>query len=69
MAKGLEDTTFYRYHPLASINEVGGDLNQFGVTPQFFHKEKSDTSAKVAGSHAGDHNPRYKTERRCSRTN
>ena len=24
MAKGLEDTVFYRYNPLASLNEVGG---------------------------------------------
>ena len=25
MAKGLEDTAAYRYHPLASLNEVGGE--------------------------------------------
>ena len=25
MAKGIEDTAFYRYFPLASLNEVGGD--------------------------------------------
>ena len=25
MAKGIEDTAFYRYLPLASLNEVGGD--------------------------------------------
>jgi (1->4)-alpha-D-glucan 1-alpha-D-glucosylmutase len=25
-AKGVEDTAFYRYYPLASLNEVGGDL-------------------------------------------
>ena len=24
MAKGLEDTSFYRYHALMSINDVGG---------------------------------------------
>ena len=24
-AKGIEDTAFYRYFPLASLNEVGGD--------------------------------------------
>ena len=27
MAKGLEDTAFYRYYPLASMNEVGGELD------------------------------------------
>jgi (1->4)-alpha-D-glucan 1-alpha-D-glucosylmutase len=37
MAKGLEDTAFYRYSPLASLNEVGGDLRQFGTSPAVFH--------------------------------
>jgi (1->4)-alpha-D-glucan 1-alpha-D-glucosylmutase len=37
MAKGLEDTAFYRYFPLASLNEVGGDPQQFGVAPAAFH--------------------------------
>ena len=39
MAKGVEDTAFYRYYPLASLNEVGGNLNQFGVTPGVFHEK------------------------------
>jgi (1->4)-alpha-D-glucan 1-alpha-D-glucosylmutase len=39
MAKGVEDTAFYRYFPLASLNEVGGDLDQFGVTPRLFHRK------------------------------
>ncbi len=30
MAKGVEDTAFYRYLPLVSLNEVGGDPGQFG---------------------------------------
>ena len=38
MAKGVEDTACYRYFPLASIGEVGGDLRRFGVTPPSFHK-------------------------------
>ena len=25
MAKGVEDTTFYRWHRLVALNEVGGD--------------------------------------------
>lgn len=37
MAKGLEDTAFYRYFPLASLNEVGGDPEQFGTSAEFFH--------------------------------
>jgi (1->4)-alpha-D-glucan 1-alpha-D-glucosylmutase len=37
MAKSLEDTAFYRYHRLVSLNEVGGDPGHFGVTPSAFH--------------------------------
>ncbi len=36
MAKGLEDTAFYRYNRLISLNDVGGDLHRFGImTPEF----------------------------------
>jgi len=37
MAKGVEDTAFYRWYRLASLNEVGGDLERFGVSPEEFH--------------------------------
>jgi len=37
MAKGLEDTAFYRYNRLVSLNDVGGDLNRFGTTTPEFH--------------------------------
>jgi (1->4)-alpha-D-glucan 1-alpha-D-glucosylmutase len=30
MAKGVEDTAFYRYHRLVALNEVGGDPGTFG---------------------------------------
>ena len=36
-AKGLEDTAFYRYNVLVSINEVGGDPAQVGRTVEDFH--------------------------------
>ena len=36
-AKGVEDTTFYRYVPLVALNEVGGEPDSFGTTPQAFH--------------------------------
>ena len=39
MAKGLEDTSFYRYHRLISLNDVGGDPLRFGVQPEQFHAE------------------------------
>jgi (1->4)-alpha-D-glucan 1-alpha-D-glucosylmutase len=37
MAKGLEDSVFYRYCPLLSLNEVGGAPDKFGVSATFFH--------------------------------
>ncbi|MFD7132321.1 malto-oligosyltrehalose synthase [Streptomyces sp. NPDC059894] len=36
-AKALEDTAFYRYVPLLSVNEVGGDPGRPGVSPDRFH--------------------------------
>jgi (1->4)-alpha-D-glucan 1-alpha-D-glucosylmutase len=38
-AKGVEDTAFYRYHRLVSLNEVGGDPDRFGATVEEFHKQ------------------------------
>jgi (1->4)-alpha-D-glucan 1-alpha-D-glucosylmutase len=37
MAKGVEDTAFYRYHVLASLCEVGGDPGTFGRQVADFH--------------------------------
>jgi (1->4)-alpha-D-glucan 1-alpha-D-glucosylmutase len=37
MAKGFEDTTFYRYNRLVSLNEVGNDPSHFGVAPEAAH--------------------------------
>ena len=53
MAKGVEDTVFYRYNRFIALNEVGGDPGRFGVTPEEFHWRVG----KVA---AGDH-PRSMT--------
>ncbi|CAN5252892.1 malto-oligosyltrehalose synthase [soil metagenome] len=36
-AKGVEDTAFYRYNRLISLNEVGGDPARFGISPAAFH--------------------------------
>jgi (1->4)-alpha-D-glucan 1-alpha-D-glucosylmutase len=37
MAKGVEDTAFYRFNRLVSLNEVGGDPGRFGATVEEFH--------------------------------
>lgn len=42
MAKGLEDTAFYRFYPLSSLNEVGGELGIFGISLENFHKKNID---------------------------
>jgi (1->4)-alpha-D-glucan 1-alpha-D-glucosylmutase len=38
MAKGMEDTTFYVYNRLLSLNEVGGDPDRFGLLPAALHR-------------------------------
>jgi (1->4)-alpha-D-glucan 1-alpha-D-glucosylmutase len=37
MAKGVEDTAFYRYFRLTALNEVGGDPGRFSLDPATFH--------------------------------
>ncbi|MBI4763770.1 MAG: malto-oligosyltrehalose synthase [Deltaproteobacteria bacterium] len=37
MAKGLEDTVFYVYNRLLSLNEVGGNPENFGTPLEAFH--------------------------------
>jgi (1->4)-alpha-D-glucan 1-alpha-D-glucosylmutase len=38
MAKGVEDTAFYRYFRLAALNEVGGNPARFGLSIAGFHE-------------------------------
>ncbi len=45
MAKGVEDTAFYRYGRLLALNEVGGDPSRFGIPVERFHaanKERAE---------------------------
>ncbi|HEX6597056.1 MAG TPA: malto-oligosyltrehalose synthase, partial [Acidimicrobiales bacterium] len=37
MAKGVEDTAFYRYFRLSALNEVGGEPGRFGTSVDEFH--------------------------------
>ncbi len=41
-AKGVEDTAFYRYGPLVSLNEVGGDPEHFGQSVASFHADNQE---------------------------
>lgn len=42
LAKGLEDTAFYIYNRLVSLNEVGGHPERFGTSLSAFHRENHD---------------------------
>jgi (1->4)-alpha-D-glucan 1-alpha-D-glucosylmutase len=37
MAKGVEDTAFYVYNRLVSLNDVGGSPGRFGISLEAFH--------------------------------
>jgi malto-oligosyltrehalose synthase len=45
LAKGVEDTAFYRWSRLLALNEVGGDPDRFGVLPEAFHGEAERLTA------------------------
>ncbi|MGB3440171.1 MAG: malto-oligosyltrehalose synthase [Actinophytocola sp.] len=46
VAKGVEDTAFYRWTRFVALNEVGGAPDRFGVTPAEFHTR---ATARAAG--------------------
>lgn len=55
MAKGVEDTAFYLYNRLISLNEVGGSPERFGISLEAFHGQniercKSRPLAMLASS-------------------
>jgi len=47
MAKGVEDTAFYNYFRLTSLNEVGGNPARFGVSVEDFHKWCGEAQARM----------------------
>jgi (1->4)-alpha-D-glucan 1-alpha-D-glucosylmutase len=46
MAKGVEDTAFYRYFRLTALNEVGGDPGRFSIAPDEFHRAAQERLAR-----------------------
>jgi (1->4)-alpha-D-glucan 1-alpha-D-glucosylmutase len=46
MAKGVEDTAFYRFFRLAALNEVGGNPARFGLTVDEFHETNAKRAAR-----------------------
>ncbi|ABS24533.1 malto-oligosyltrehalose synthase [Anaeromyxobacter sp. Fw109-5] len=49
-AKAVEDTAFYTYVRLVSLNEVGGEPRHFGTTPEEVHGLLSERQARFPGS-------------------
>ncbi|WP_097061320.1 malto-oligosyltrehalose synthase [Salinibacterium xinjiangense] len=50
MAKGVEDTAFYRYSRLASLTEVGGDPSEFSIDLDEFHSRQEKRHAVFPAS-------------------
>jgi (1->4)-alpha-D-glucan 1-alpha-D-glucosylmutase len=46
VAKGVEDTAYYRWTRFVALNEVGGAPDRFGVPPDEFHR---NAAAREAG--------------------
>jgi (1->4)-alpha-D-glucan 1-alpha-D-glucosylmutase len=42
MAKSVEDTVFYTYNRLVSLNEVGGSPDRYGVSVTEFHRQNAE---------------------------
>ncbi len=50
MAKSVEDTAFYIFNRLVSLNEVGGEPDRFGVCVAAFHAQNLGRSRDFGGS-------------------
>jgi len=50
MAKGVEDTTFYRFNRLVSLNEVGSEPTRFGTSTSEFHQFNQSRLPRLAHS-------------------
>ena len=50
MAKSVEDTAFYIFNRLVSLNEVGGEPDRFGVDVAAFHAQNLGRSRGFSGS-------------------
>ena len=46
MAKGVEDTAFYRYARLLALNDVGGDPSRFSVSVADFHRANAERAQR-----------------------
>ncbi len=61
MAKGIEDTLFYVYNRLISLNEVGSSPGQFGLPLEEFHQRNK--SAEASSPHSMNATSTHDTKR------
>lgn len=47
MAKGVEDTAFFRYTRLGTLTEVGADPTEFAIAPEEFHERMARRQAEL----------------------
>ncbi len=66
MAKGLEDSTFYIYNRLISLNEVGGNPDYFGFSKAEFHafNKKKLTHWPLGALASSTHDTKYSEDAR-----
>jgi (1->4)-alpha-D-glucan 1-alpha-D-glucosylmutase len=50
MAKGVEDTAFYRYNRLSSLTEVGAEPSEFSISAAEFHSRQAIRQASFPAS-------------------
>ena len=62
-AKGVEDTAFYVYNRLVSLNEVGGEPESFGLSLSGIPPPQRRPAAALAARHARHLDPRHQAER------
>ena len=62
-AKGVEDTAFYTFNRLVSLNEVGGDPEQFGIHRARVPSRQRGAAAALAAHDARDLHPRQQALR------
>ena len=63
MAKGVEDTAYYRYNRAIGLNEVGGDPDRFGSTLDAVPRRAATRQQPAAGLDDHAVHPRHQAQR------
>ena len=67
VAKGVEDTAFYRYARLLALCDVGGDPGRFGIAAERFHAGQRRARGPLPRGDADDDDPRHQALGRRAR--